>query len=53
MALNFDEFRKVVETAQQADAIRADLKRSVRKVDSALDALQAALGEIQTVLSNE
>ncbi|GAB3858039.1 hypothetical protein GCM10028822_32700 [Hymenobacter terrigena] len=53
MALNFDEFQKVVESAQQADAVKAELKRSLRKVTSALSALQAALGEMETVLSDE
>ena len=53
MALNFDEFQKVVETAQQADAVKADLKRSLRKVTSALSALQTALSEMETVLSDE
>ncbi|WP_046246372.1 hypothetical protein [Hymenobacter terrenus] len=53
MALNFDEFQKVVETAQQADAVKADLKRTLKKVTSALSNLQAALGEMETVLSDE
>jgi Skp family chaperone for outer membrane proteins len=53
MALNFDEFQKVVETAQQADAVKSDLKRTLKKVTSALSALQAALGEMETVLSDE
>ena len=53
MALNFDEFQKVVETAQQADAVKTDLKRTLRKVTSALGALQAALGEMETVLADE
>lgn len=53
MALNFDEFQKIVESAQQADAVKADLKRTLKKVTSALGALQAALGEMETVLSNE
>lgn len=53
MALNFDEFQKVVETAQQADAVKADLKRSLKKVGNALGALQAALGEMETMLADE
>ena len=53
MALNFDEFQKVVETAQQADAVKADLKRSLRKVTTALSNLQTALQEMETMLSDE
>ncbi|MBD2721902.1 hypothetical protein [Hymenobacter armeniacus] len=52
MALNFDEFQKVVESAQQADAVKADLKRALRKVTAALGALQASLGEMEAVLAD-
>ena len=53
MALNFDEFQKVLETAQQADTIKADLKRTVRKATNALEALHAALAEMETMLSDD
>ena len=53
MALNFDEFQKVIESAQQADALKADLKRRVKKVANALETLQAALAEMEIVLSDE
>ena len=53
MALNFDEFQKVLVTAQQADTIKADLKRTVRKATNALEALQAALAEMETMLADE
>jgi Skp family chaperone for outer membrane proteins len=53
MALNFDEFQKIVETAQQADVVKADLKRALKKVGTALGNLQTALGEMETVLSDE
>jgi len=52
MALNFDEFQKVVETAQQADALKSELKRAVRKVAGALDLLQTALAEMDAVLAD-
>ncbi|MGI4886292.1 MAG: hypothetical protein ACRYFR_15155 [Janthinobacterium lividum] len=53
MALNFDEFQKVVESAQQADAVKADLKRTLKKVTGALDVLQSALSEMETVLADD
>ena len=53
MALNFDEFQKVVETAQQADAVKVDLKRALKKVAGALNNLQVALGEMEAVLADE
>lgn len=53
MALQFDEFQKVVETAQQAEALKADLKRTVKKAASALHTLQAAFAEMATVLADE
>jgi hypothetical protein len=53
MSLNFDEFQKVVETAQQADAVKADLKRALKKVTSALETLQIALADVETVVSDD
>ena len=53
MALNFDEFQRVVEAAQQADAVKADLKRALRKVSGAVQALQGALGEMETALADD
>lgn len=53
MALNFDEFQKVLETAQLAEAVKVDLKRSLKKVTSALENLQVALGDMETILADE
>jgi Skp family chaperone for outer membrane proteins len=53
MALNFDDFQKIVGTAQHADAVKADLKRALKKVNTALGNLQTALSEADAVLSDE
>ncbi|MGI4831857.1 MAG: hypothetical protein ACRYFK_00160 [Janthinobacterium lividum] len=53
MALNFDEFQKVVETAQQADAVKGDLKRALKKVTGALENLQGALSEMEKVMADD
>lgn len=53
MALNFDDFQKVLETAQQSDAIKTDLKRALKKVTSALENLQDSLNEMSTVLADD
>jgi Skp family chaperone for outer membrane proteins len=53
MSLNFDEFQKVVETAQQADAVKADLKRALKRVTGALENLQTALSDMETVISDD
>jgi Skp family chaperone for outer membrane proteins len=53
MALNFDAFQRVVEAAQQADAVKADLKRALRKVSGAVQALRGALREMETALADD
>lgn len=53
MAFNFEEFQKVVESANQADGIKSELKRTLKKVSSSLDHLQGLLAEMETVLSDE
>ncbi|NML64650.1 hypothetical protein HHL22_05475 [Hymenobacter sp. RP-2-7] len=53
MALNFDEFQKVVETAQQADAVKGDLKRALKKVTSAVENLQGALSDMEKVMADD
>jgi hypothetical protein len=53
MSLNLDEFQRVVEAVQQADAVKADLKRALRKVTGAVQALQGALGEMEKALADE
>lgn len=53
MALNFDEFQKVVASAQQADAIKADLKRVLKKVTGTLEILQNASIEMENLLADD
>lgn len=53
MALNFDDFQKVLETAQHSDAVKADLKRVLKKVTGALGNLQESLNEMEAVLADD
>jgi hypothetical protein len=53
MALDFTEFQRIVESATKADAIKSDLKKSLKKVESALTGLQVALGEVENIISDD
>ena len=53
MAFNFEEFQKVVASANQAEGIKSELKRTLKKVSGALEHLQGLLAEMETVLSDE
>lgn len=53
MAFNFEEFQKVVESAHQADGIKSELKRTLKKVLSTLTQLQGLLAEMETVLADQ
>ena len=51
--LDFTEFQKVVETAQQSEAVKMDLKRALKKVSSAIEALSVAVSDMQSMLADD
>ena len=51
MAVDLAQLQQVLESAQQADAFKVDIKRALRKVSSLLGNLQAAVEEAETLLS--
>jgi hypothetical protein len=53
MALDFTEFQKIVESASKADATKADLRKALKKIESALTGLQVAIGEIEHIIGDD
>jgi hypothetical protein len=53
MALDFTEFQKIVESASKADATKTDLRKALKKIESALTGLQVAVGEVEHIISDD
>lgn len=53
MAVDLAQIQQVLESAQQADAFKADVKRSLRKISSLLTNLQSAVEEAEGLLSGD
>jgi recombinational DNA repair protein RecT len=53
MAVDLAQLQQVLESAQQADAFKTDVKRALRKVSSLLTNLQNAVEEAESLLSEE
>lgn len=53
MAVDIAQLQQVLESAQQADAFKANVKRALRKVSSLVSNLQQAVEEAETLLSAE
>ena len=51
MAIDLKQFQQVIESAQQADAFKSDVKRALRKVSSLLNQLQTAVNEAEGLLN--
>ena len=51
MAIDLNQFQQVLESAQQADAFKSEVKRALRKITSLLNQLQTAVGEAEGLLS--
>ncbi len=53
MALDLTQFQQVIDNAQKADAFKADVKRALKKVSSALANLQTAIEDAETIMSDD
>jgi hypothetical protein len=53
MAVDLAQIQQALESAQQADAFKSDVKRALRKVSTLLNNLQSAVEEAESLLSEE
>ena len=53
MAVDLAQLQHVIDSAQKADAFKADVKRSLRKVSSLLTNLQSAVEEAEALMSDD
>lgn len=52
MALDLNQFQQVINSAQTADAFKADVKRALKKVSTLLVNLQTAVDDAEALLSD-
>lgn len=53
MALDLAQLQQVLDSAQKADAFKADIKRALRKVSSLAVGLQTAVEDAEALLSDD
>jgi ABC-type transporter Mla subunit MlaD len=53
MALDLTQFQQLLDSAQKADAFKADVKRALKKVASLSANLQTALEDVETLMSDD
>ena len=53
MAIDLAQLQQVLDSAQKADAFKADVKRALRKVSSLFSNLQGAIAEAEALLSDD
>lgn len=53
MALDLAQLQQVLDSAQKADAFKADVKRALRKVSTTLVTLQKSVEEAEALLSDD
>jgi len=53
MALDLTQFQQVIDSAQKADAFKADVKRALKKVSTLLTNLQTAVEDVETLMSDD
>ena len=51
MAIDIKQLQQIIESAQQAEAFKGEVKRALRKVSALLQQLQAAVEETEGLLS--
>ncbi|MDJ0365375.1 hypothetical protein QMK33_09435 [Hymenobacter sp. H14-R3] len=51
MAIDLIQLQQVLDSAQQADALKGEVKRALRKVSTLLQNLQSAVEETEALLS--
>lgn len=51
MAIDVKQFQQIIESAQQADSFKSDVKRALRRVSTLLLQLQTAVKETEGLLS--
>lgn len=52
MAIDVSQIQQVIDSAQKADAFKADVKRALRKVSSLLINLQTAVDDAEALMSD-
>ena len=53
MAIDLAQLQQILDSAQKADAFKADVKRALRKVSSLLSNLQGAIEDAEALLSDD
>jgi recombinational DNA repair protein RecT len=53
MAVDLAQLQQVLDNAQKADALKADVKRALRKVSSLVVNLQSAVEEAEALMSDD
>jgi hypothetical protein len=53
MAVDLAQLQQVLDSAQKADAFKADIKRALRKVSALVNNLQSAIDEVETLMSDD
>jgi len=53
MALDLTHFQQIIDSAQKADAFKADVKRALKKVSTLLTNLQTAVDDVETLMSDD
>ena len=53
MAVDLTQFQQIIDSAQKADAFKADVKRALKKVSTLLVNLQTAVDDAEALMSDD